>query len=306
MESRSDEIRASVKRDAVLRILAGEESVEGGAQRLGISPVEVASWRDLYVQGLRDGQPGTKRRWGYPKLALALMLVAICVLPVAGLASDMVGGLYIFKPRDPAKADEINANFAQLKAWIEGKVGSVEDSASSCSTVKTSSITATGAAAAGSLSVSGTASIGSGATINGDVTIGSDTIPGGDALTVSPSTLTVHGKVVVPDNANKPIRRVTFQGLGDFPNRDTRYSTDRWIAFIGGFEANGDIKENGTGEPLFRMRMDKEITTGTWFIRGEIFTNAGEAWPNVEVIFVSKDIATDSFGAPDPNDPLLR
>jgi hypothetical protein len=294
MESRSDEIRASVKRDAVLRILAGEASVEGAAQRLGISPVEVASWRDLYVQGLRDGQPGTKGRWGYPKLVLALMLVAICVLPVAGLASELVGGLYIFKARDPAKADEINSNFAQLKAWIEGKVGDV-DNAAAGSSVNTDSIAATGAATAGSLSVSGTASLGSGATINGDVTIGSDTIPGGDALTVSPSTLTVHGKVVVPDNANKPIRRVTFQSLGDHPDVDTRYNYDEWIAFIGGFEANGNIKEDKYGEPLLWLRLVKGTANNNWWIMGEISTDGLEVWPNVDVIFIRRDIATDSF-----------
>ncbi|MCA2982075.1 MAG: hypothetical protein INH37_27695, partial [Myxococcaceae bacterium] len=89
-------------------------------------------------------------------------VLALVVAPLA-LAADGLcpNGLpFCFSADTPAKASEVNTNFAQLKEWLESKVGPVDGG-----TVTGSSASFAGAASVGSLAVQGTSQL------NGEVTL---------------------------------------------------------------------------------------------------------------------------------------
>lgn len=108
---------------AVLQVLEGHASVEAVAALHGVTAAEVEAWRALYLTGLRHGaaaqDPSPRARRLSRKAGLA----------VAGLAA-LIGGaawaqLVTFTPDTPALASQVNANFNQLRVWLEQKVGPV-------------------------------------------------------------------------------------------------------------------------------------------------------------------------------------
>ncbi len=57
-------------------------------------------------------------------MAVATLLVATVAVADPSVSLDCPGGdLFCFDPNTPARASEVNHNFAQLKQWLEQKVG---------------------------------------------------------------------------------------------------------------------------------------------------------------------------------------
>src|SRR5690349_19130512 len=79
-----------------------------------------------FERGRRPASAPRQRslRVGAAALGLAGLLAASGVL-----AADQAcaSGLYCFGAGQPARASEVNANFAQLVTWLESKVGAVDE-----------------------------------------------------------------------------------------------------------------------------------------------------------------------------------
>lgn len=106
-------------------------------------------------QGRRLVRP-SRRTW-----AVLAATAAVSVAGVALASPPCSNGIpFCFQPNTPAQATEINSNFAQLKTWLEAKVGTVTGGATGTGPINTGAITATGAVSAGSLSTVGDTSFG--------------------------------------------------------------------------------------------------------------------------------------------------
>jgi len=129
-------------RAELLSLALGEVDLETFAAQNGVSPSEAAAMRDLFVEGLKAGagRAPRKSRWARWGLLTAL------------LASAAFAQLVVFQPDTPALASQVNANFAQLKTWLETKVGAVSSAGVTASSVSTPSLTATAATVNGTLS----------------------------------------------------------------------------------------------------------------------------------------------------------
>lgn len=102
----------------LVSLVAGEMTAASLAEKHGVTEAEVLRWRSAYLAGMRaasGGQVATRRlrlgRWGF---------VGAMVL-----ASVAFAQLVTFTANAPALASDVNANFNQLKTWLETKVGSV-------------------------------------------------------------------------------------------------------------------------------------------------------------------------------------
>jgi hypothetical protein len=130
-----------ISTEALLKLLAGEVSEEAFAAEQSMSVEQ--------VRALRQGALGRiegRRRWrGFAFAALFVLL------PGAAVAQ-----LVTFQADQPAQASQVNGNFAQLRAWIEMKTGTVADAGIQASTVSASTISAT---AVNATSVNASASV---------------------------------------------------------------------------------------------------------------------------------------------------
>jgi hypothetical protein len=182
MKTRADEATragswtADAKTDLVLSILAGELTVENAAERHGLPVERVAGWRDLYLAaGRRHGvQRGVWRRGFAPGrrtlIALGCVLVllgatAVVADPTSVLVCEEDTDLFCFDVGTPARAGEINHNFAQVRKWLEDKVGAV----SSPTDVTVTGTTDLG----GTLTVDGTATMNGALNVYGNASFGS-------------------------------------------------------------------------------------------------------------------------------------
>jgi hypothetical protein len=98
----------------LVALVAGEVSVEALAARHGVSQADVSSWRAAFVEGMRAGAAG---RSGARRLNPRWAVAAIV------LGSVAFAQLTTFTANSPAVASQVNANFTQLKTWLEQKVG---------------------------------------------------------------------------------------------------------------------------------------------------------------------------------------
>ncbi|MBL8933815.1 MAG: hypothetical protein JNM69_04630 [Archangium sp.] len=104
------------------------------------------------------------------------------VAAVLTVASVAFAQLTVFTPDTPAYASEVNGNFAQLKTWLEQKVGAVgSPNVAITGTTTLASATVNGNAALGPTTISGTTSI-----------TGATNITGATGIT---GNLTVSGRV---------------------------------------------------------------------------------------------------------------
>ena len=88
---------------------------------------------------------------------------------------------YCFAPGSPAIADNINHNFAQLKEWLEGKVGSI----SSNGITATAPATFTNTATFSSATFNSAATFNSSLTANGASSMNSLNVTGSSGITVT-------------------------------------------------------------------------------------------------------------------------
>lgn len=118
----------SSREDVALGVLAGLESAEQAAQRLGVPVDEILGWCRLIEQGAALGKPPSSASWravaagGFALLLVAstwarVALAAPCNAPSGWPASGMTA----FCPETPVLATPINENFAYLAGAIKNK-----------------------------------------------------------------------------------------------------------------------------------------------------------------------------------------
>jgi hypothetical protein len=108
-------MNGDLSRHELVSLLAGETTAEQLAQHHGVQVADVERSKRAFVEGLKAGSESkVPRRFG----ARALIAAALVV------ASAAFAQLTVFQPDTPAQASTVNANFSQLRTWIENKVGS--------------------------------------------------------------------------------------------------------------------------------------------------------------------------------------
>lgn len=126
----------------------------------------------------RESERSTRARRRLRLLVVASLL-AVVVAPLALAANgNCPNGLpFCFEADRPALASEVNTNFAQLKEWLELKVGPVDGgTVTGSSATFSGAATITGQTIVGSLSSAGQATVGAlsvqgTSQLNGDVTL---------------------------------------------------------------------------------------------------------------------------------------
>jgi len=145
----------------LLQLLADAHSVDAIAERHGVAANVVEADRAALGAALGTvlAQPRRPRRH-----TAALVAGLIVILCAGGAWAQLV----TFVPDTPALASEMNANFQQLRAWLEQKVGTVGSAAITTSgAVNAGAVTAAGAVNAGSTVTSGNANVGGALTVTG-------------------------------------------------------------------------------------------------------------------------------------------
>lgn len=178
--------------EAVMKLLAGVTSVEQFARDQGVTLEASEALKANALQ--RFEQVLAPRR--SPRLG---WLAAAALVPAIAFAQ-----LVTFTPDTPAVASEVNANFAQLRTWIEQKVGTVGSNAITTGAVTAASVNSSGAVSAASVSSSGAVTAAS-ATLTGALQTGSLTVAGnaavGGTLTVT-GLATLNGVTIRVKNGN--------------------------------------------------------------------------------------------------------
>lgn len=108
-------MNGDLSRHELVSLLAGETTAEQLAQHHGVTVADVERSKRAFVEGLKAGsEPKVPRRFGARALVAAALVVA----------SAAFAQLTVFQADSPAQASTVNANFSQLRTWIENKVGS--------------------------------------------------------------------------------------------------------------------------------------------------------------------------------------
>jgi hypothetical protein len=120
------------KVEAVVAVLAGARSREDVAAELGVRADEVETWTGIYLESAlhhtraeRALRPLASRRARVGLIAAAVCAVLLGSTVAFTQGTNCTTDLTCFDPDTPAKANEVNANFTQLKQWITAKVGNV-------------------------------------------------------------------------------------------------------------------------------------------------------------------------------------
>ncbi len=179
------------KIEAVLRVLAGELTIDEAAEEKGVAPADIEEWKTFYLHAALNGlhtrsaKPSLRQRVvasirRSPLRAAALTLAACMaffwsstVLSQAMTCDSHDDLIVCFTAGTPAKASDVDNNFAQIIAWLEQKVGAVGSS-----DVDTSGDLKVGTdLTPKNTEVSGTLDVGGNVGMDGDLTVsGSTTI----------------------------------------------------------------------------------------------------------------------------------
>jgi len=165
---------------AALEVMAGEATTADAAAGHGVSPEAVNQWRAGFIAAARVTP--SHRRWP------ARLLVAGVLLGAVSAFAQLV----TFVPDTPALASQVNGNFAQLRTWLEQKVGTV-----GTANITTSAVSATGTVTAASVATTAL-------TASGSTTLGaagtSTTINGTVSLFGAPTTLALNTVYQAPSD----------------------------------------------------------------------------------------------------------
>ena len=209
--------------ETVLRILEGQLTDKEAAKLHDVSVEEIAKWRQSYGTAFRklaNGAPVTdgKSRSGFRrKLQAAAIAVGIFTLGLGAAVaapSDILScndndAFFCFDPNSPARASEVNHNFAKMAGWVENAVGPVDAPAIDSTTAGTTAIDGTVSAdsaefsnvdvdhkvTAGSMELTYSAIVGRRMSIGSDFTADTD-----DGDTDNDYDLNVDGDAVVKGN----------------------------------------------------------------------------------------------------------
>lgn len=144
-----------------------------------------------------------RRRWQLLRLALIVSCAVFASMGGVAWAAngECPNGLpFCFVANSPALASEVNQNFAQLKEWLETKVGSV-----GAANVVSSSVNVTGNATVNGQLAAGSANVTGGLSVAGVATV---------ATLVANSSISTNGDVNAPSNSwgSKAKLGTTFAG----------------------------------------------------------------------------------------------
>lgn len=120
-------------RAEVLSLALGEIDLETFAARNGMTSTEAEAMRAAFVEGLKTGAGRAPRTSKFARWGLVTALVG-----TAAFAQ-----LVVFQADTPAQASEVNANFNQLKTWLETKVGSTANAGVTATSVSATTLAAT-------------------------------------------------------------------------------------------------------------------------------------------------------------------
>lgn len=171
---------------SVIALLSNEKSVAQVAQEHGVSEAEVASWRELYLQGARSTAQRTPWRPGKGSALWGVALASLGALSYAGVAfaqsvtcsQTLPAPLVTMCANGPALASDVNGNFQAVYNWINQKVGTPgTNNVSIGGTATVSGVTTlqSNASVAGNLSVTGASTFGNNVTISGNESFGAAT-----------------------------------------------------------------------------------------------------------------------------------
>ena len=117
---------------AVAEVLTGKKTTQEAAAEHAVSVEEVESWRALYLAGASFRPEGRKiaRKTRWLAGAAALSVVGLGFIGHAasqdtGCEQWLPAPLATFCSNQPARASDVNENFATIVSWIEAKVGGV-------------------------------------------------------------------------------------------------------------------------------------------------------------------------------------
>lgn len=139
----------TIATDELLKLLCGVTPADEFAARHGMSLEQVEATRAdglAKISRVLAPQPRRRRMMG---VIVGLALVAL--VPATALAQ-----LVTFTADTPARADQVNNNFAQLKTWLEAKVGLVTAPGLQTPSVTTSLLTASSLSVASDAGFNGT------------------------------------------------------------------------------------------------------------------------------------------------------
>ncbi len=188
-----------------LQLLCGVVSPEAYAARHGLSLQATLALRD---RGLARFDQALHPRRSRSKWALAAIAgLALVLVPTGALAQ-----LVTFAANTPAVASQVNANFTQLKTWLEQKVGTV-----GTNTITTGALTVTGATtlatvSTGNLSSSGTLSSTGNLSTGGTLTVaGASSLKAVTATTLNATDLTLTGVFTTTGTNPSSINGITLR-----------------------------------------------------------------------------------------------
>ncbi len=196
----------SKKEQIVLAVMAGEKNINEAAQEYNVASQEIESWREMYVAGLRKQRVrrkiiatlfATKRKRLITILAASILVLGISGVVVAQTTSICADHdeIICFQENSPAKASDVNNNFAKLYGWLKQKVGEVGNSnistsgsiTSTAGTVKGTQVVSTGSITA----TEGTGLIkGKNLEVTGSITSTSGTVKGTQVVSAGNITAT--------------------------------------------------------------------------------------------------------------------
>ncbi len=164
----------------VVAVLSGKRTVGQVAREHGVSEAEVEAWRALYVGGLEHAAAGASRLRGPVRRVALVASASLAAVLASGFAfaqtttcsQTLTMPLVTLCADQPARASDVNGNFAQIVSWVNQKVGTVGSA---------------NVAITGTLNVTGTTTLG--ATTTGALTSGAQTVNG---------TVTTTGRIMSP------------------------------------------------------------------------------------------------------------
>jgi hypothetical protein len=209
----------------VLDIFEGNIKESDAALRHNVTESEIQEWKTFYTASIRHAinsqQWELPRKSGRKRVRVAAIIGALLILGTAAAVAgpaDIIqctdnDYFFCFSPNTPAKASEVNHNFAQMADWVEKAVGPIDapalDSTVAGTTTVNGSLAAESADVAGTLSA-GSAMIGNSGgtalTLFNDADIaGVDLIQGYNDLRFAGSSATSND-MVIADNGDVTIR----------------------------------------------------------------------------------------------------
>jgi hypothetical protein len=112
----------------VVGLLSGRLDYEEVCRQHGLERETLVAWEEAYILAIEGRKP---RIIGRPRPRLLAAAAVMCLVSLTGLTAyatnaHCASGLICFSVGEPARASQVNANFATLKQWMVARLGSVD------------------------------------------------------------------------------------------------------------------------------------------------------------------------------------